>query len=162
MTKNKKPEPYVGVLDLKVLTSMPGLTYLKGIISGKYPIPPIMHNLKYIITEADEGRVVVEGYPNSDFLNPLGVVHGGWIATVLDTAMACSVQSVTAIGEATTTIEFKLNCVRPVTKATGTVIATSEVIQRGRRIATARATMTDASGNILAHSTETCMIFSAE
>ncbi|MBZ0216768.1 MAG: PaaI family thioesterase [Fimbriimonadaceae bacterium] len=165
MNKNEKPaptEPYVGVLDPEVIKSVDGLTYLQGMASGKYPLPPVMHNGKYRVVEAEKGRVVVEGEPSYAFLNPMGVIHGGWIATVLDTALACAAQTVIEAGEGTTTVEFKINCVRPLTEATGTVTAIGEVIQRGRRLSTTKATMTDRDGKVLAHGTETCMIFPVE
>ena len=165
MNKNEKPEPkepYVGILDTEVMMSVDGLTYLQGMASGKYPLPPVMHNGRYRVTKAEKGRVVVEGDPSTTFLNPMNVIHGGWIATVLDTAMACAAQSVCELGEGTTTIEFKVNCVRPVTEATGKVTTIGEVIQRGRRLSTTKATMTDQDGKVLAHGTETCMIFPAE
>jgi len=162
MTKNDPAEPYVGILEPDVMKSIPGLAYLRGIISGKYPIPPIMHNAHYRLTKAEEGRVVIEGDPSYAFLNPMGIIHGGWIATVLDTALACAVQSVCELGEGSTTIEFKVNCVRPVSETTGTVTTVGEVLQRGRRLSTSKATMMDAQGRVLAHGTETCMIFPPE
>ena len=162
MTKNEETEPYVGILDPEIMSSVDGLTYLQGMVSGKYPLPPVMHTGNYRVVEVEKGRAVVEARPDYAFLNPMGVIHGGWIATVLDTALACAVQTMIEAGEGTTTIEFKVNCVRPITEATGTVITVGEVLQRGRRISTARATMCDANGKILAHGTETCMIFSAE
>lgn len=165
MNKNEKPEssePYVGVLDSEVMMSVDGLTYLQGVVSGKYPLAPVMDIGKYRVVKAEKGRVVIEGDPSSAFLNPMNVIHGGWTATVLDTAMACAAQSVCELGESTTTIEFKVNCVRPITEATGKVTAIGEVIQRGQRLSTTKATMTDQDGKVLAHGTETCMIFPAE
>ena len=114
------------------------------------------------MTEVEEGRVVFSGMPSADHLNPLGTVHGGWTATVMDSALGCAVFSVIKPGEAYTTIEFKLNLVRPVLPGMGEVFCEGKIIHRGRTIATSEAWLRDGKGKLLAHGTETCAIFPIE
>ncbi|MBZ9874572.1 PaaI family thioesterase [Mesorhizobium sp. BR1-1-9] len=137
-----------------------GLELLQRIIDGKYPAPPISFQLSFALTEVSEGRAVFRGVPNERHLNPLGGVHGGWAATLLDSA-ACAVQTLLAKGEAYTTAEFKVNLTRPITPRTGEVVCEGKVIHKGRTLAVSEATLKDASGKLLAFGTETCSIFPA-
>jgi len=144
------------------LTTRPGLDLLRDMVAGKLPGPPIASVLNFTLTTVENGFVVFEGSPKADFYNPLGTVHGGWAATLLDSAMACAVHSTLAAGQAYTTLEFKLNCVRPITVDTGPVRCEGRVINAGRTIATSEGKLLDAKGRILAHGTETCLIFAAK
>ncbi|HEV2570552.1 MAG TPA: PaaI family thioesterase [Beijerinckiaceae bacterium] len=150
------------VLPPDQLTARPGLDLLKDMIAGKIPGPPIAHTLNFTLVEVENGQVVFEGEPQFSFYNPLGTVHGGWTATLLDSAMACAVHSTLAAGQGYTTLEFKLNCVRPITKDTGLVRCEGKVINVGRTIATSEGRLIDSKGRLLAHGTETCLIFSAK
>ncbi|OJU86353.1 MAG: phenylacetic acid degradation protein, partial [Shinella sp. 65-6] len=116
----------------------------------------------FSMTEVEDGRVVFAGLPSVDHLNPLGTVHGGWTATVMDSALGCAVFSVIKPGEAYTTIEFKLNLVRPVLPGMGEVFCEGRIVHRGRTIATSEAWLRDGNGKLLAHGTETCAIFPIE
>ena len=100
-----------------------------------------------------------QGTPKPAYLNPLGSIHGGWIATLLDSCMACAVHTTVPAGQGYTTVEFKLNCVRPVMPDTGPLRAEGKVINAGRTIATSEGRLVDASGKLYAHGTETCLIF---
>ena len=104
------------------------------------------------------GRVVFEGEPHGDFYNPMGTVHGGWIATLIDTAMACAVHSSLKPGEIFTTVEMNITYVRPVQAATGTLRCEGVLLHSGGRVASAEGKVYDAAGNLVAHGSETCLI----
>ena len=122
------------------------------------PHAPIAELVGFDLVEAGEGRASVELDPAERHYNPLGTVHGGIAATLLDSAMGCAVHTTLDEGEAYTTLELKVNYVRAITEATGRVVATGSVIHRGGRVATAEARLTDAGGRLLAHGTSTCLI----
>ncbi|HYN27300.1 MAG TPA: PaaI family thioesterase, partial [Burkholderiales bacterium] len=112
-----------GVSSLDEMRSRSGLEFLRDIASGILPLPPIGKTLNFFLMEADEGRVVFQGTPTFAFYNPIGTIHGGWAATLLDSCMACAVQTTLKKGQAYTTAELKLNLVRPLTDQTGPVRA---------------------------------------
>ena len=139
-----------------------GLEIFMEMLAGRLPAPPICGTLDFIMTQAESGRVVFEGHPRAAFDNPLGAVHGGWAATLLDSAMACAVHSTLAVGLAYTTVEMKLNYVRPITEAIGKVRCEGKIFSLVRTLATAEGRLTDARDRLLAHGTETCLIFAAK
>jgi len=136
-----------------------GLELLQRLIDGHYPAPPIGERLNFGLTEVSEGRAVFRGLPGERHLNPLGSVHGGWAGTIMDSALACAVQTLLAKGEAYTTVEFKVNLTRPITSRTGEVVCEGRVVSKGRTIAVSEATLKDKDGKLLAFGTETCTIF---
>lgn len=136
-----------------------GRDLLQRVVDGLYPAPPIAGLLNFALTEVEDGRVVFRGMPGERHLNPLGSVHGGWAATLLDSALGCAVHSLLDKGEAYTTAEFKVNLTRPITPKTGEVICEGRVIHKGRTLAVSEATLKDGSGKLLAFGTETCSIF---
>ena len=138
--------------------TMSGIQYLKALQSGELPRPPISALIGMEITEVSEGRVVFSAEPAEYHYNPLGTVHGGIAATLLDSAMGCAVQSVLPFGTGYTTLELKVNYLRPMTGATGIVYCEGKVIHVGGRIATAEARLTDTSGKLYAHGTTTCIL----
>lgn len=152
----------VGTLPLDVVKRDGGLKVLQAMLAGDLPVPPMAKTLAFSMTEVEDGRVVFAGLPSVDHLNPLGTVHGGWTATVMDSALGCAVFSVIKPGEAYTTIEFKLNLVRPVLPGMGEVFCEGRIVHRGRTIATSEAWLRDGNGKLLAHGTETCAIFPIE
>ena len=152
----------LGVVPREDLPKYRGLELLQRVIDGKYPAPPMAGLLNFALTEVNDGRAVFRGLPGERHLNPLGVVHGGWAATVLDSALGCSVQTTLAIGEAYTTVEFKVNLTRPILLTTGEVVCEARVANRGRTLAVAEATLRDKDGKLLALATETCAIFPVE
>jgi uncharacterized protein (TIGR00369 family) len=135
-----------------------GIEYLRALQSGELPPPPFAVLLGIWITEVSEGRVVFAAEPGEYHYNPLGTVHGGVMATLLDSALGCAVQSLLPAGTTYTTLELKVNYLRPVTMKTGTVYAEGKIIHMGGRIATAEARLTDAAGKLYAHGTTTCII----
>lgn len=147
-----------GVPAMEELSSRTGLEFLQAIRDGELPQAPIAEVLGLRLTEVAEGRAVFVGVPSLSYYNPIGSVHGGWYGTLLDSCMACAVQSTLAKGAAYTTAEFSVNLVRPITVETGAVAAEGRVLHAGRRVATADGRLTDANGNLLAHGTTTCMI----
>ena len=135
-----------------------GIDYLRGMMRGEYPVPPMAALMDFTVTDVEPGRVVVEVRPGEHQYNPIGVVHAGMAATVLDTAMACAVHSTLGPGTGYATIELKINLVRPITADVGRLRGVAEVVHGGSRIATAEARLLDDAGVLYAHATETCML----
>ena len=150
------------VVSPETLKSYDGLTFLKGIVAGEQPNPPISQLLDFHLIEIETGRAVFEGLPAFRHYNPIGSVHGGFAATLLDSALGCAIFSTLSKGDAWTTLELKLNFVRPMTKDTGLVRAEGRVIHRGRTVATSEGDLKDGAGKLYAHATTTCMIFPAK
>jgi uncharacterized protein (TIGR00369 family) len=143
----------------KAAKKLAGLELLQGIRSGELPRPPIMETLGYEMEDLAEGRAVFSLVPAEFHYNPIGVVHGGVAATLLDTAMACAVHSALPAGSGYTTLEFKVNFVRGLTVASGRVRAEGVLVNLGQRVATAEGRLTGEDGKLYAHATTTCMIF---
>jgi uncharacterized protein (TIGR00369 family) len=138
---------------------MTGLEFVQGLADGTLPLNTIARTLGYDITEAECGRVVVTAEPKDVHLNPAGTVHGGLAATMLDSCMGLAIQSTLEKGVSSTTLEFKVSFVRPITTETGAIKAEGTVISRGRRVGTAEGRVTDSKGRLLVHGTTTCLIF---
>ncbi len=141
------------------LSQISGLEFIRGIRDGKYPAPPIAKTLNYRLSEVSEGRVVFEGKPDFAAYNPLGGAHGGWFGTLLDSCMACAVQTTCPKGKGYTTVEYKITILRPVFVTTPMLKAIGTVVSSGRRIATATGEMVDGDGKIYATGTTTCLVF---
>ena len=138
---------------------MSGLELVQGLVDGGLPLNLMARTLGYDITEAAPGRVVVTADPSEIHLNPAGSVHGGLAATMLDSAMGLAIQSTLDRGVGSTTLEFKMSFLRPITPQTGPIRAEGTVISRGRRVGTAEGRVTDREGRLLVHGTTTCLIF---
>jgi uncharacterized protein (TIGR00369 family) len=139
--------------------AMSGLAYLRAIQRGELPSPPIAALLGMSIAEVEEGRVVFTVRPAEYHYNPIGVVHGGLAATLLDSAMGCAVHSTLPAGTGYTTLEIKVNYVRALTSEIGDARAEGIVIHRGGRVATAEGRLVGPDGALYAHATTTCIIF---
>jgi uncharacterized protein (TIGR00369 family) len=139
-------------------TSMSGLDYLRAIISGDVARPPLGQLLGIQITGSDEGRAEFTLDTGEHLYNPFGGVHGGVLATVLDSALGCAVQSTLPAGVGSTTVDLNVTFLRPATRETGRLTCEAEVIHCGRRIATARGRVIDDEARIYATGTTTCMI----
>jgi uncharacterized protein (TIGR00369 family) len=136
-----------------------GLEFLRAIISGELPPAPIQELLGFELEEADEGRVVFSLEPGEQHYNPIGSVHGGVAATLLDSAMGAAIHSTLPQGSGYTTLEVKFNLVRAITAKTGRVVAEGKVIHAGKTVATVEASLRSADGDkLLAHGTSTCLI----
>ncbi len=148
-----------GDVDFATLVGMTGLEQLQAMVEGKFPRPPIMDLIDLASFEPELGKVTVTMRAQEFHYNPLGTVHGGVIATLLDTAAACSVHSALKVGERYTSLDLTTKFVRPVTLDSGLVRCVGEVIQRGRRTALAQAQLFDEAGRLAAHATSSCLIF---
>ena len=139
--------------------TMSGLEFLLAISRGELPPPPIARLMNMSIVEVAEGRVVFAVEPAEFHYNPIGVVHGGLACTLCDSAMGCAVQSLLPAGTGYTTLELKVNLLRPLTVETGLVRCEGSAIHVGARTAVAEARVTDGAGKLYAHATTTCMLF---
>lgn len=151
-----------GLADPEILKSHSGLDFLNGMVAGTVPQPPIAETLGFRLAEVELNRAVFEGLPEFHHYNPIGTVHGGFAATLLDSALGCAIFTTLLKGEGWTTLELKLNFVRALTKHTGPVRAEGRVIHRGRTVATSEGDLKDRAGRLYAHATTTCMIFPAK
>ena len=154
-----KPSKTYGTVSADRQKEMSGLEFVQGLVDGSLPLNTIARTLGYDITEAESGRVVITAEPNDTHLNPAGGVHGGFSATLLDSCMGLAIQSTLEKSVGSTTLEFKISLVRPITPETGPIRAEGVVLSCGRRIGSAAGRITDAAGRLLAHGTTTCLIF---
>ena len=138
---------------------MSGLDFLKAMIDGRLPAAPIARTLDFRLVDVEKGRALFIGNPSPAFYNPIGSVHGGYAATLLDSCMGCAVHTMMAQGQGYTTLELKVNLVRAITDKTGPVSAEGRIIHVGRTTATAEGRLVDGGGKLLAHGTTTCAVF---
>jgi uncharacterized protein (TIGR00369 family) len=148
-----------GTVSAERQKAMSGLEFVQGLADGTLPLNTMAETLGYDVSEAAKGRVVVTAAPDGSHLNPAGSVHGGLAATMLDTCMGLAIHSMLEKGVGSTTLEFKVSLVRPITPETGPIKAEGVVLNCGRRIGTAEGRITDQQGRLLAHGTTTCLIF---
>jgi uncharacterized protein (TIGR00369 family) len=140
---------------------MTGLELLRAIAAGDAPGAPIAELMGFEPVEAEEGRVLFAAVPGPQHYNPIGRVHGGLAATLLDSAMGCAVHTTLPEGTGYTTLELKVNFTRPITTDTGRVLCEGIVVHRGGRVATAEGrVIAERSGKLLAHGTTTCLLMS--
>jgi uncharacterized protein (TIGR00369 family) len=148
-------DPLIGA---RAAGSMSGLEYMQAIAGGEVPPPPIALLLDMSIVEVEPGRAVFELDPAEFQFNPIGSVHGGVLATLLDSAMGCAVHAMLPAGTGYTTLELKVNFLRRVTTETGRLRCEGSVIHVGRTVATAEARVVDGGGRLVAHATTTCLV----
>lgn len=149
----EEPTPYRHRADGKS-----GLELLRLAVAGEFPPPPIAMLMDIRLTEIERGRAVFTGTPQEYHYNPLGTVHGGYGATVLDSAMGCAVHSTLDAGDLYTTLEFKINFIRALTHETGVVRGIGKVISETRTTAIAEGRIEDGEGRLYAFATTTCVI----
>lgn len=137
---------------------MTGLEAMRAMVEGRLPPPPIAAVMQMDLVEIGDGSAVFEGRPGQQFYNPIGVVHGGWPATLLDSCMGCAIHTTMAAGARYTTLELKVNYVRSVMADSGPLRAEGRVIHRGQRTATADGRLVDSDGKLFAHGSTTCII----
>ena len=140
--------------------SMPGIEFLRAIRDGRLPPPPIAQLLGFSLVEVEPGHAVFECTPGEQHYNPIGVVHGGFAMTLLDSALGCCVQTMMPDKAGYTTLEAKTNLVRAITTTTGKLRAIGKALHIGSRVATAEARLEDLSGKLYAHATTTCIVLS--
>ncbi|HNW03086.1 MAG TPA: PaaI family thioesterase [Burkholderiaceae bacterium] len=136
-----------------------GLEMMQAMMRGEIPYPPISKTLDFLILEAELGRAVFQGTPGAQHLNPMGSVHGGWFATLLDSALGCAVHTMMPPGRGYTTAELGVNLVKAITPKVQRVRAEGKVIHCGRQLATAEARLIGPDGTLYAHATTTCLVF---
>lgn len=142
----------------RALMKMSGLEWMNAIKDGELPRPPVADLLGYRVVEVSPGRTVFEVETGEWLYNPIGTVHGGVLATLMDSAMGSAVHTMLPRGAAYTTVEFKVNFVEPVTSGVGLIRAESRAIHVGGRIATAEARIVDENRKLYAHAVTTCMV----
>lgn len=148
-----------GLAHIEQLAGKSGREILEAMMSGELPYPPMNDTLNMALLEVDHGRAVFQGIPLIQHYNPLGTVHCGWFAALLDSAMGCAVQSTLPPGRSYTTAGLSINIVRSASHNTGPLRAVGTVIHGGRQIATAEARVEDENGKLYAHATTTCFLF---
>jgi len=136
-----------------------GLEIFQAIFDGELPAPPIGETLDFVPIRVDRGLAVFQGRPQKKHYNPMGTVHGGWFATLLDSAVGCAVHSTLPAGRSYTTLELKVNIVRALTEAVPLVRAEGRLVHAGRQVATAEGRLVGPDGKLYAHATTTCLIF---
>ena len=153
------PDRRIGTLPLSEVFGRSGRDFFAALIAGEVPVPPIADTVPMTFREATEGRIVVTARPEARFMNPIGSIHGGYAAVLLDTALGCAVHTTLGAGEAYTSLEIKCSFHRALQPETGEITVTGTVISRGRRAASAEARIEDAQGRLLASGSSTCLIF---
>jgi uncharacterized protein (TIGR00369 family) len=152
------PSRRFGLVARETAATLSGVQFLQGLADGTLPAPPFAEVADVWPVEVAVGRVVFAARPSARFSNPMGMVHGGWIALLLDTVMGCAVHSALAPGQRFATIEMKTVFVRPVFESTGQLRAEGVLLHIGGRIASSEGKVFDAAGALVAHGSETCSI----
>ncbi|MEO8856283.1 MAG: PaaI family thioesterase [Burkholderiaceae bacterium] len=145
--------------DVQQVAGRSGLETMQAMLRGELPSPPIAQTLSFMLVEVGPGRAVFQGTPKLEHYNPLGSVHGGWFATLLDSAMGCAVHTMMPAGRGYTTAELGVNLVRAITAKVPRVRAEGKVLHCGRQLATAEARLVGPDGTLYAHGTTTCLVF---
>ncbi len=148
-----------GLTPPEILASMSGIDFLLKMFAGELPHATMMQQVGFTRGSAEPGFVVFQAMPGPQHYNPIGSVHGGFTATLLDSAMGCAVQSMLPLGSGYTTLEFKVSLIKAITADTGEVRAEGRALNVGRRIGTAEGRLLDSKGRLLAHATTTCLVF---
>ena len=148
-----------GIATPEQVAGKTGLAQMQAMLAGDMPYPHIAQTLDFALVQVSAGRAVFQGTPQLMHYNPLGSVHGGWYATLLDSALGCAVHTMMAVGHGYTTAELSVNIVRAASASTGPLRAVGQVIHCGRQLATAEARIVDPSGRVYAHGTTTCLVF---
>lgn len=148
-----------GLIPLEIWKREKPLDIFNKMIARELPAPPIGEQFNFLLSEIGNGRAVFESFPKPNFYNPLGTIHGGFITTLLDSAMACAIHSTLEAGKGSTSVEIKVNFVRPIFEKTGNLKAVGEIVNVGKQIASAEGRLIDENGKLYAHGTTTCFIF---
>lgn len=149
-------DPMIGA---KAMATMSGLDYLRSMLDGSVPPPPIISLMDMRLLSVEAGAVTFECEPGESHYNPIGAVHGGFACTVLDSAAGCAVQTTLPQGMGYTSLEIKVNYLRPLSTQSGALTAVGRVIKPGNRVAFAEAEITDAEGKVVATASSTLLVF---
>jgi uncharacterized protein (TIGR00369 family) len=150
-----------GLATPEMVAGKSGLEIMQGLLNGEIPFPHIAETMDFSLVEVGPGKAVFQGTPQLKHYNPLGTVHGGWYATLLDSALGCAVHTMLSAGQGYTTAELGVNIVRAASTRTGPLRAIGNVIHCGRQLATAEARIVGPDGKLYAHATTTCLVFEA-
>ncbi len=148
-----------GITRPEQLLGKSGLQMLQAMLAGELPYPSISQTLDFLLVEVEHGRAVFQGTPGAAHLNPMGTVHGGWYATLLDSAVGCAVHTTMPVGRGYTTAELGINIVRGAFPDREPLRAIGQVLHVGKQLATAEGRIVDAQGRLYAHATTTCLVF---
>ena len=147
-----------GVARLDQVAGLSGLEIFAAISAGRLPQPPLGETLDHVPIHFEPGKAVFQGWPQPHHYNLMGTVHGGWFAALLDSALGCAVHSALPAGKSYTTLELKINLLRPLTDKVPFVRAEGALIHAGQQLATSEARIVGPDGKLYAHATTTCMI----
>ena len=148
-----------GVASRDQLAGLTGLQQMEKLLQGEFPAPPISETMDFALMRVEFGRAVFQGKPSAKLLNPLGTVHGGWYATMLDSAVGYAVHTAMPVGRAYTTLELKLNIVRSISLKVPLVRAEGYTVHVGKQVATAEGRLMGHDGTLYAHASTTCLVF---
>jgi uncharacterized protein (TIGR00369 family) len=151
--------PGPGLASPEQIAGKSGLEVMQAMLRGDIPYAAIAKTLDFTLMEIEAGRALFQGRPLAQHLNPLGTVHGGWVATLLDSALGCAVHTMMPPGRGYTTAELGVNYVKGLTPRVARVRAEGKVIHCGRQLATAEARLVGPDGTLYAHATTTCLVF---
>ncbi len=159
IAKRMNAGPGPGVARPEQVAGKTGLEMMHAMLAGEIPFAAIAKTLNFALISVAPGQAVFQGTPLPEHLNPLGTIHGGWFATLLDSALGCAVHTLMPVGRAYTTAELGVNLVKALTPRVQRVRAEAKVIHCGRQLATAEARLVGADGTLYAHATTTCLVF---
>jgi uncharacterized protein (TIGR00369 family) len=148
-----------GVANPQEVMSMTGLEMMRGMLQGRLPFPAMGKTLDFQMIQVEEGKAIFQGVPSLAHQNPMGTTHGGWYATILDSAMGCAVHSMMPIGRGYTTAELSVNLVRAISPKVKRLRAIGSVVHCGRQLATTEGRLVGPDGTLYAHATSTCLVF---
>lgn len=151
----------IGVARPEQVEGLSGMQVFEAMLAGRLPAPPIGQTLDFELVQVEPGMAVFQGRPGPAHYNPMGTVHGGWFATLLDSAVGCAVHSTLPAGKAYTTLELKINIVRALTERVPLVRAEGRVVHGGSQVATAEGRLVGPDGKLYAHASTTCLVFDA-
>ncbi len=151
----------IGLARPDQVAGLSGMQVFEAMLAGRLPAPPIGDTLDFILVQVEPGFAVFQGKPGFAHYNPLGTVHGGWFATLLDSAVGCAVHASLPAGKAYTTLELKINIVRALTDKVPLIRAEGRVVHGGNQVATAEGRLVGPDGKLYAHASTTCLVFDA-
>lgn len=154
-----RQQQQAGLASREMLAGKNGLQQMQAMLAGLAPRPPISETLDFLLVSVADGEATFQGRPQFKHYNPLGSVHGGWFATLLDSALGCAVHTTLPVGRGYTTLEFKVNLVRALSDKVPLVRAIGKVVHRGRQVTTSEATLVGHDGKLYAHASTTCLLF---
>lgn len=157
-SRTRTYEYLLPLTDFKQLAGLSGLEVIRRIVTKELPAPPITATLGFALVEAEHGRAVFEGAAAEWQYNPIGTVHGGWSATLLDSALGCAVHTTLGPNETYTTLDLQVRFLRPVLSTSGVLRAEGRVVHTGRRIATADARLMGGDGTLYSTATTSCLV----